>query len=592
MLASSQHAFHFGDLLISLGQQGGYADHGVFRLALLANGYDVGSPQQVVNAVESQLFDGDLEEIARYGNREMTFRVEVSAADGEALAQGEKALMAQLGRPNTLRWLPPVPPVAPTVFDVLTSWMQVDSDNDADLDELRCVRVYEITCRCMPFGRGETEVVTPAIASGGGSTVTPTVTVINNATSLTGWTAKVNGAPVTPTLDSGIWVGVGIGGAPKSVEITYTPSSAISLSGTPWLRVQHGLSVGALLESAHPSLRINGGAAQSPEISDGSYLYYKTSETSVSSLTLVASVRPPRGNPTGRFGALGLARQDVFPIIGTGRQLMRVLEIGGSAPTQGSASLEHATAALGAVKLYFNAEDGRGYQAPGRRNRVSGGTVTTDASTMSGARSALVSPVPETFDYPMANLQAGDYVVMVRMRATGAAGNRAITASFAPRIGSTSIVPATGISGTHSLATTWGFYSLGVTSIDPASAPNGVFRVQVTSTDVDLDEIYLFNTTTGSLVEVDCGTGTPAVGGASNRLWVDSPTVESPWLRIYVGTAADRSDARQVAMSAIGAMDTPSLPVGSINVLSVCDAPNAAMSARHYRRFHSNATAS
>lgn len=582
MLASSQHAFHFGDLLISLGQQGGYADHGIFKLALLADGYEVGSPAAVVAAVESQLFDGDLEEITRYGNREMTFRVEISAADGESLAQGEKVLAAQLGRANTIRWLPPVPPVEATIYDVVTSTMAVDTDGDADIDELRCVRVYEITCTCMPFGRSEFETITPALASGGGSTVTPTVTVINDATSLTGWTATRDGAPAPLVVYAGNSLRLNLGAGERPFSFTYSPGAAISMSGTPWLRFH---SQGSLpVTPSSIALSVNGGPPIRPEIIDADFSYFKPGASAISTLTFSATSRKTV-DASARVLTRGIARQDAPPIIGTGRQLMRTLEVGGSAPTQSSLTLEHESTGLGAAVVYVNAEDGRGYQPPLRRFRASGGTVTTDASTMSGARSAMATGTPEVYDAPMANLAAGEYSVLARVRATGSAGSRSFTRITSPRISGTSLDPISHWTQA-SLSTSWQWVAMSdaLVTIDPATAPSGVFRVQLESNAVDIDECLLLNVTTGSLVRVDAG--------ASTRLWIDSPTTTDPQPRIRVGTAADGSDARHIAMDQIAEFSLLDFEVGTMNVFTACEALNAACSMRHFLRWHTYAAAS
>ncbi|MFS3128669.1 hypothetical protein ACLM5J_09715 [Nocardioides sp. Bht2] len=580
----SQHAFHFGDLLISLGQQGGYADHGVFKLALLADGYEVGSPQQVVAQVESQLFDGDLEEITRYGNREMKFRVEVSAADGEALAQGEKALMAQLARPNTLRWLPPVPPVEATVFDVITSWMEVDSDGGADLDELRCIRVYEITARCMPFGRSETETITPALPPTGGPS--PVVTVVNDCTSTSGWTATLNGAPTPVTLATSgtAVVAKAAGGVGADFTMTWTSGSAIPLAGTPWIALDCSPAMPFGRFGQSPTISINGGAPISPSVANGSKIYFLVAASSFTSIRISTSVISERGYAPA-LGVADIFRQDITPAIGTGRQLMRVLEVGGSAPTQGSLALEHSTAPLRQTVVYTNAEDGRGYQPPLRPFRASGGEVTPDATTVSGARSAMVTGTPEVYEAPMANLQAGEHAVLARVRATGTAGPRTFTRITTPRSGGESLDLQSHWTR-PSISTAWQWVAMAdaLVTVDPAVAPNGVFRVSIESNLVDIDECLLLNMTTGSLVRVDAG--------ASTRLWIDSPTVSDPRPRIRVGTAADGSDARHIAMDQVAEFSILGFEVGTMNVFTACEALNAACSLRHFERWHTHAAAS
>src|SRR5690606_17672 len=120
----------------------------------LGDDADFGNPEPFDVTIPSQMLDGADVRTVSHGNREIFLRVEVSAQDGVALAQGEAALMAQLGRRSLLAWTPPAPASPTTVFRVLTSRLEASF---SDVDELRLTRTYGIRLTCLPFGRSVQE---------------------------------------------------------------------------------------------------------------------------------------------------------------------------------------------------------------------------------------------------------------------------------------------------------------------------------------------------------------------------------------------------------------------------------------------------
>lgn len=132
----------------------------------LAEDADFGAPQPLVEALPRLLLDGEAVTWQRDSNRELSFRVEVRAADGVALAKAEAALAAEVHKPmNTLRWRLCSAPAAVSLFETYRGRMRLAF---SDIDELvRHRRVYEITLPCAPYAASEDEIVVSATPVGG-----------------------------------------------------------------------------------------------------------------------------------------------------------------------------------------------------------------------------------------------------------------------------------------------------------------------------------------------------------------------------------------------------------------------------------------
>ena len=103
---------------------------------------------------------------------------------------------------------------------------------------------------------------------------------------------------------------------------------------------------------------------------------------------------------------------------------------------------------------------------------------------------------------------------------------------------------------------------------------------------VHLDDLYLFNVTTGAVVVVDGLEYQPGV--SRKHLWVDAPTVDHPFPAIYAGNSVDRAGAYSVASQAKVWQPSAWRP-GQVNIFSVAERPNVAVDATYYPRFLHNA---
>lgn len=152
---------YLGDLHLTGVAAGGY------KVELLAEGTDWGNPQPTEVAVQSLLQDGELVEHTRDGNREQPVRIVITGTAAQ-LEQGEKDLMAELYKRNTLTVPSLLAGGQTTVFDIVTSSLQQVPD---DLAEVRANQWhYSVRLVSLPFGRSVDNV-----------TITPTPTSIGTA---------------------------------------------------------------------------------------------------------------------------------------------------------------------------------------------------------------------------------------------------------------------------------------------------------------------------------------------------------------------------------------------------------------------------
>ena len=572
-----------------------------YTVKTYADGASFGSPEPKMVEIKSMLLDGSLARILNYENRSMPFQVEISGPTLDDVALGEAALMVEVrkGR-NELKWLPPDEMAATSVFDIV--WSRLDFTFD-DKGEKRRKRVFALTFTAAPFARDDYETEVEALGTGG-TPPTPSTATVDACTATTGWSlvtdpASGPGVVVTPVavVDGGVQGELATPGATTEASVTLRRSGlSATMTTTPYLVVTlRTVSVWAL---ASRVFTINGVVA-APVAVAGSVFYFDCSAiTTLAEFTVTSSHTRTRLSGSIALNVLDISRTNVDPFIGSGRQLIRAFTVGGSARTTGSIQLEHETDALGQVLVYTNSDDGSGYQPPSRQERVDGGAVTVDAATASGARSPLNGVTPETYDRAARTLTPGVYAVVARLRGFGGfSGLAGVFWRAYTRVGSTNHGQVSNSLNDGLITvddTDWGIYSLGTALLPPVALPPGsdsFIRLDLRSTQaVEVDDMWLFNLTTGALTWVDCGTGTPAAGGASNRLWVDTASLDWPRPAVWVGTEADRSDARHAVGNEILSPGTHLLEPGVVNLFTYSNAANVAASARYARRHQFHAT--
>lgn len=561
-----------------------------YSFAVLAEGVSFGSMPGVREVIKSLLSDGELVRTTRYGNREVTFDVEIEGPTLDALALGEAALRRELGRPNTLTWTAPDLFAAPTVFDVLDSEMSQTFD---DLDELRRKRTFRVTLTCAPFARSAELTTFQALDTTG----TPE-TIIDTCDSATGWTGAVNGVPFNPPDDD--WLGTTgrlyaydlFNPGPQLISLTRT--GTVSLTGTPYIRVNvHSnepelTTASAVIDGVPTDLDLIS-KRKSPTSSVEYEFLFKipSGATSLSSLTV------------SNYSYADFAAFGVSEVARSGsptdkpHRVSRILEIGGTERTTGSIEVASSDAADLWVTLIHTspASDLRGssgYSPSMRPYRTSGNTTTTDAARFSGFSEPL-EPNPFVAQVQNVALPDGPYFVaaMVKSDTTGTFRIYWTVRTITDNGSGVDIVGEEERSATFAFtAGIWSFVPLGIISLPVAQAANAVTRFDIQS-DVSesavltLDDAYLFWAAEGC--------GLTVLSTAQEHVWLDTPDTASPVPTYWTGTNADRSDAYHPGDALLVPGSHPLLP-GQMRVwVATLGTTYPDVSATYYKRWHSNA---
>lgn len=532
----------------------------------------LGTPAAVEKEITSFLQDGSIATIESWDNRELTLPVAVGATSAANLAAGEAALVAEVGGRNVLTYTPSGNG-SPCVFDVVNSKLAHSFDDVLEINSLK--RVYTLTVVALPFARAVAQQTTSWAAPPAG---TPTVTVVDDCTATTGWalTSTGTGTPSGPTVVSGaVWgtlVSTGTIAKSKTVTLTRTGLSA-SMTSTPYVRLDAD-AAGAALGPIVMSVKING-TSVTPISTSGTVGWYAMpgGATTLTSVAVTAT-----GTLDTTFGqnlkaiVNDISRSSASSDATGQRQTFRSVTIAGSARTQGSIALADTTpAALGSVLVYTSPANVAVFQPPLRQFLVPGGVDTTDTSLVSG-KSTPLDVGGLLFDIPAAQVPAGTYLLMCRVK-HATAGTYGIIWTGSTRLGGATLDanPPTGTKTFTLAAGTWTMVALANLVLPTrVVGSSGLVRIFLNPTvfGLVLDEAWLFNLDTGRLSWVECGTTTPAAGGAASRLFLDPASLTTPVPQVMMGTAADRSDAFGAGGSLVSFGDHEFLP-GQMNIFTV-----------------------
>lgn len=519
------------------------------------SGTTFGNPEAIVTELRSLLQYGSLVFHEGMENRGPVIAVAVRGADMAETAQAEAALVAELFKPNELVYTPDGW-ASGTVYDILFSELEPGWD---DLTvALRSEVVYLIRLTAGPYVHSEAVTTTPALAASG-----TTTTDVDTMSATTGWTAAVNGAAVSPTSASGA---LSVTSAPLdgTVTVSLTRTGAITTSPTKYLVVdwksgaRASLAVGTAFSAVADGVTLTKVASAPSPTAGYTRTTFEVAAASVAAVTFTLVTDSPHPGMLPlieRSLTLDLlTRSDVRPTLGSAKQQIRTIKVGGSVPTIGSLSVEHETSALGDVIVYTYPDDDGQYAPPCRNYRVSGPTPVADAGAISGFVDVIDTET--AYEVPVAATPRGAYLVMGRVgRNDGTTGTHSVTWTYAPRIngvvppGSSVVTKTTEFTTTSNLD----LVTLGMIDDLPATrmAEHGsaVTRFTVVSANpagdnLNFDELLLFNLTIGRRTHGKFGTAAPSAGGASNRLWIESPSLANQGLGEYLrGFAANQADA-------------------------------------------------
>lgn len=552
------------------------------------DGTDWGSAEPIEVAVQRWMTDGAIATTQGYENRQITFQVKVSAATSAALAAGEAALIEAARAALTLSWTPAEGSAlaATTIFDLWTCYLAHQFATD---EELRLTRTYQVTATAKPWARSAGLTSIAAVPTAGAGTTAS----VDTCASTTGWVGSPNALTViggtalreTTTL---------VGGVPTTLKLTRT-GSVTGMGTTPYLAIDQRFS-GVAPSSV--TVKVDG-AACTQVATSGTTRYWQVPAGVTSFTTLeIASVHQyPNNGQTATSDVYDVTRSSVGGISATHKMLQRHLDVGGSVPTSGSIQVASPSATvLGTTLVYTAPDTGTGYSPPLRPYRTSGGTVTADATMVSGAREVVNPGV--SYDVPAGALRKATYAVVARLNFT-AAGNETLTFSttFPNNVSLLDQISATVSSS--SAAVVW--VIIGTISIPGNATPldsqlathltlNGTLNSGTAPT---LDEVFLLDVTHGAFSLITAAT-TLGFTVTYTHLWLDSPDADlsDNQPHIYYGANADRSDAIQVPYGQVKSIGDHDLdPNGSL-ILTVTDGvDDAVVTATYYQRWHTHAAA-
>lgn len=573
---------------------------------------DWGDADAIVAEIRAQILDGEVAMVSSYANRSASVAVRITGTDGDDLAQGEAALMAEVNRGrNTLAWVPKLPGAIPCVFDVVYSTLAFQFD---DLDEQqRRYRQYVLTLACLPFPRTEKKVLIenlPVPTTSTGSGVAPTN--IDAGTSTTNWTGQ-DGAVMTaetPSWAGGATVVVGRRNGAGPCR-TYRSNLAVATGGRQFLRVRGwGLwsAIGGKIY-AQASFKWAMGTgdpvyitpvAYTYKASTGLYdaLFYLPSGLTGNRLRVAMSYTGPHPANV-HHSAFALDSIDWVgdaPFTSTTRQMSRTLPVYGAARTEGELEVRALAAdgttpeQLGPHTLVYTRAAGAGVQPPLRIFRTNGMPVVADAALVSGAREPLAGTTA-TFVVPADLVKPGTYQIVGRFRCSNT-NAQTLTVSASTATTDASLLPSNTASISRTLnftaVSTWQFVSIGELTLPTVEAGHTAANLTLTITSatanvVDLDEAWIFNTDDGQLSLVDTS------GSGVSMLRIAGATLDRPQPSVWVGTA----DGAAVVNAGVRVLwrGSHQFNPGNVEVFTVTTTTARARAAlRYYPRAHTHLT--
>lgn len=546
--------------------------------AIIQGASDYGAPTNVAEVIDSMLQDGEVISSTRTSNRLMRHSVFIEESDMDALAAAEATLVLECDKQRNTWVIDPGDGFGePTQFDIFR--VQVTYVHDDDW-EWAGYRRYDLSIPTLPFGGAVDEITVQGVTSAVAGD-----TVINDCSSATNWQEwAVYGSttPTTPTVSSGNLVidadvPSGGGGVPHS--LVYTPASAVSMSGTPFFYCDW--KVVGVTTTSHPRAwadDVEQLHVATISVPGGDYRrsFFQCPDASVVAFRVQAPVVAASGTSLfGDFYLDQIVKTGQAPSTSTLRQKVTTVPVLGSARTPGRLTLAHETSALGYTVVHSYPDLGDGYLPSLRRYLSASGTVTADATRVSGARNAWSGT---TFTVPMSTLRKGPYLLWAWARSTSGTGERTLTAA--------------GMSTKVNFATVnvWQPVVVGVVEVEDHPSSTAFTQVITLSdgSNVEIDEGWLsYIGDDAALTRLDLGTASPSTAGSSNRLWLETPSIERPYPALWRGTLADQSDAKNAPSDAWG--DHQFVPTSATIFTVTANALDALLTFTHRPRFHTHA---
>lgn len=568
-------------------------------------GTDLGAPENVYDVLLSALADGESVASDRASNREISLTVVVEGGSMHALAEAERALIAETEKARNVLVLNPGDGLGKaTAFDTFRVQATLERDDD---QEAALVRRYALTIPALPFGRSTaltTTTSTPVVTTPTYTTLwSPGTNFFNSASYGQGVSVPITNTPTAVTVSD-----------PQGTlrnRLAFHKTGNFSMGGNQYLVVEwkatgtvarFGVHVPVILSINYSNGHSTfddypvAGLVTDKVLPDG---WHRSTFSAPAAGTqgFTFQVENVNSSTIQDLSVRLVQRADSPEGVGSPKQQNVTFTVGGSVRTQGSISVQHASAALGPTIVYTAP---LGYAAPALSPYVVTGARATDATAISGKSGVvgLGSSTSVIVGVPASQVRTGRAQLWAYMKSTSAgtypieweigtvpAGST--VANFTQSGWST-----TGTTNVTFAANVWTLVALGeAPSKFRDVGPNGSVKIRLSNlqggSTVSLDEAWLFVMDDAALTVVDASATSPA---AAKRLWVDAPSLDRPQGGVFQGSAADRSDA-YYAPTVYSLMDHNFDPAGMSAFIVTANASGPSVTLTHYRRWHTSAAA-
>lgn len=588
-----------------------------YRMYATGEGASFGNGEPITRIIETFLQDISVIVIDGYTTRDVTITVWVEADDPRSLQQAEADLMAQLYKPNLLWWQPPHTAAPWAVFEVATSKLVPANLGDTDFDETELRRSYTINLTCGAWVRSKDEEVAGFVdADTEGADV-----VISSGATLTGVSTNERFGPnALQVLDSGAIKVYSASPTPQAYVMDTVFTGFTFDADTPYLVVDVTTRSTTFTSPLDVSARAVGAGwfgdywtpvARLPLVGGGFRYCYSPPPTADPAAAYdqvrVTTHFASAGGSVVAYAHLDNVRASSSPTaIGTDRQKMFALNVGGSVEGVGFVDVTHPDDGLGPT-LAYTFVDATGEHVPALRPwRTAGETPSADPDAPSGYVEFLGDAAdPTEFTVPTATLPDGTYDIVLNAKPDVTGG---LTVSWAASLvlngnvigeigaGSALVLGFTPPDDVPAAGDLWyntiGQITLPAGRLGAASAAAVLLKVWAPdSSSVTLEDGYLLNINVGAYSIVHCGTGAPAVGSVSNELRLLSPTLDWPAPSVLNGVLDDESSLYAPRGELVAAWGRHAFPPGDMRCLLVTGygaAADAAGVVRYHRRAHTN----
>lgn len=548
-------------------------------------GSDLGNAESVTDVLASLLADGEVESLSRRSNRTIALPVLIDGSDLADLATAEQALIAECDKQRNTLSVDPGDGYGPTtVYETFAADPSRVYDDDT---ETAGYRRWVLTIRALPYARSVDKIVDNA-----GTPPTGGGTMLLNCESTTGWastaTSPSGRASAEYVVDTSIFTEGAGSLRSKSQVRTYSGGNDVTFNV--WDNVS-GLSLstgtGGYLSFAFRSQfedvkiqRLNITTASGVQDISAQLMSVKRDANG-----FVRYVAPIAGGLTITAFDFWLTQHtdlpslpntayfwyddiELLPAATTDRQIVKQLDVKGSARTVGSLHIAAPTdvVSLKSVLAITMPTDSvpAGFQPDGRR-WVTQGTTTTDSSapegsyfTPSTSSYATTTGYP-TFNVPAAMLTPGPYAMVALVKAETTALSFGVQASL--QVGTTTnlAAPSTAEMSAARLNLGWQFVVIGTVYLPPLPVqnPQSDTTVQLAFKGAKFSNVYMIpawqvgGSSVADFSIVNCGANSVAMGFGSSHLWIDSPSTDQPQGGWWRGPTADRVSAQSAWPDAV-----------------------------------------